>query len=323
MIFHGGKMSKKQFHIPPYQREEILQLQDLQSSSQTQSWGVSELEVNNIWASSQGNDVVVAIIDTGVDTDHPDLQANLLTGYNVLSPSDPPEDDNEHGTHCSGIVAAINNSVGVVGVAPQAKILPIKVLDSEGSGDFDAIVTGIEWAIDNGADIISMSLGASSGFPAIRNALLGSKAANIPVFCAAGNSGVTPAVDFPARYPTAIAIGSINQQLQRSNFSNTGKGLDFMAPGSGILSTVPDGYAVFSGTSMATPFAAGLAALVLSYARANSLTAPTDSSSWATFFANYTTRVSGLKESMLAKKVKRFTGQGIIDPRKLLDWFQA
>lgn len=314
-------MSKKKFTIPPYQKEEILQLQDLQSSSQTPSWGVTTFEISNIWPHSKGEDVVVAIIDTGVDTDHPDLAENLLPGYNVLSPSSPPEDDNEHGTHCSGIVAAVDNGVGVVGVAPKAHILPVKVLDASGSGDFDAIVTGIEWAVNNGADIISMSLGAPVGDVSIRHALSQAYTGNIPVFCAAGNSGVTPAVDFPARYKSTLAIGSITSELKRSNFSSTGTGLDFMAPGSGILSTIPDGYAVFSGTSMATPFAAGLAALVLSYARSiNAADDLTNSQSWINFFKNYTTAVVDTKVRK-PKKVKRLTGSGYIDPRLMTDYF--
>lgn len=171
-------------------------------------------------------------------------------------------------THSTGIIVAENNDIGMIGVAPKAKVIPVKVLDDKGSGDMENVVKGIRWAVDNGADIISMSLGCPRPIQNVRKAIQYAESKGIPVFCAAGNAGKTNELFYPANYKETIAVGSIDSNLMRSNFSNTGENLDFMAPGGKIFSTIPDNwYGYMSGTSMACPFVVGIAALCLSYQR--------------------------------------------------------
>jgi subtilisin len=246
----------------PVVRRNIISIQDAQQHA---GWQITAFNLPLLWRYTQGEGVRVAFLDTGCELDHPDLKDNLLPGMNLINPNLPPADDNQHGTHAIGILCAANNDIGMVGVAPQAKAIPIKVLDADGNGDMEAVAEGIIWAVDNNADIISVSLGSPDPSQQLRKAVQYATKVGIPVFVAAGNSGCTQDVFYPAAYPETIAVGSIDENFNRSNFSCTGKNLDFMAPGHRILSTVPKHwYAVLSGTSMATPWAAGVAALVLS-----------------------------------------------------------
>lgn len=157
----------------------------------------------------------------------------------------------------------------MVGVAPKAKIIPVKALDEDGQGIINNIVDAIIWSADIGADIISMSLGSESGTYKLENAIKYAASKGSIVFSAAGNSGESVDISYPAKYDHTIAIGAIDKNLERTNFTCSGETLDFLAPGHDILSCVPGGYALMSGTSMSTPFAVGCAALLLSYARKN------------------------------------------------------
>lgn len=171
-------------------------------------------------------------------------------------------------THVCGIIAACNNEIGMIGVAPKAHVIPIKVLDKNGNGNLKDVTAGVYAAIDLGADIITMSLGCPCPLPELHKAIQAAANKGIPCFVAAGNAGLTKDVFYPGAYEETIAIGSIDSTFSRSNFSNTGLNLDFMAPGQDILSTVPDNwYAIMSGTSMAGPWVAGLAALLLAACR--------------------------------------------------------
>jgi len=174
-------------------------------------------------------------------------------------------DKDGHGTHVTGIVTANNNKLGVVGVAPQASVFVIKVLGDNGSGQYSDVARGIRQAVRAKVDVISMSLGGPDNDPALRAAVKMAYDAGIPVICAAGNSGNARKVDFPARYPQTISIGAVTDKRTRARFSQRGAHLDFMAPGVSILSTMPGNrYAVMSGTSMATPWVAGIVALMIS-----------------------------------------------------------
>jgi subtilisin family serine protease len=301
--------------LPPIEREDVFLLSD----GQRYAWSITAFDLPQAWKVAQGEGVKIAVLDTGCDLSHPDLVANLLPGVNFVQPGRPPEDDNQHGTHVIGIICALNNEIGVVGVAPKAKVMPIKILDKNGSGNFDNVARGIKWAVENGADIISMSLGSPMPLPKVQMAVQWANSQGVPVFCAAGNCGQTKELLYPANYPDTISIGSIDENFNRSGFSNTGQNLDFLAPGGKIFSTVPKNwYALLSGTSMACPFAVGVAALLLSYKKTNNLKIKLNSAQdYRNLFKEHTIPVS---DSNFAGK-KFFQGFGIIDPREFYKWW--
>ena len=174
-------------------------------------------------------------------------------------------DDNGHGTHVAGTVAALDNEIGVIGVAPQAELYAIKVLDQNGSGSYSDIIAGIEWAIDNNMNIINMSLGGTAKSRTLEKAVNKAYESGILLVAAAGNNGYAKkgTITYPAAYDSVIAVGAVDQNNNRASFSSVGRQLELMAPGVSILSTVPDnGYESYNGTSMASPHVAGVAALV-------------------------------------------------------------
>lgn len=257
--------SQQKCGLLPYKRKDILSVQQLQERL---DWGVSSFEVPKAWESTKGEGITIAVLDTGCDLDHDDLKNNLLDGYNFVDPTKPPDDDADHGSHVTGIICAEQNELGIVGVAPKAKVRPIKVLDKYGDGEIENVAKAIKWAVKQKVDFISMSLGTFKPLRQLRLAIKEADRANIPVFVAAGNVGKSEHLLYPANYPETIAIGAIDKDLKRADFSNTGKNLDFMAPGVDILSTVPDNWwAILSGSSMAQPFVCGLAVLLLSYSK--------------------------------------------------------
>ncbi len=234
------------------------------------SWGVKRIGAGNVHPSNKGTGVKVAIIDTGIDYTHPDLNGNYVGGHDFVNDDADPKDDEGHGTHVAGIIAAEDNDNGVVGVAPQASLYAVKVLDSGGSGYISDVVAGIEWAIEEGAHIISMSLGTNSNYQTLRDACDQASAAGILVVAAAGNDYAKrrgteqDTVDYPARYNSVIAVGATDTTNARASWSSTGPALELAAPGVAVYSTyMGGGYATMSGTSMACPHVAGTAALIL------------------------------------------------------------
>jgi subtilisin family serine protease len=227
-------------------------------------WGEQLLRLPEVWRRTRGEGVRVAILDTGVDPDHPDLGGAIqetrdFTGEGI-------EDLNGHGTHCAGIIAARRNEIGFIGAAPMATLLIGKVLRNGGSGTLQAVADGVRWATTQRADIISMSLGGMSDSPALFQAIHDALARGVIVVCAAGNAGAlfTNSIGYPGRYGSVITVAAHDQHGQPSGFSSRGAEIDFMAPGHEIWSTYRQGgYAKLSGTSMAAPFVAGIAALVL------------------------------------------------------------
>jgi len=305
------------FNLFPYEKEEVFSIQDAKQKS---GWNITAFDLPSAWLKSKGEGVKVAVLDTGCDLDHPDLQKNLLQGINMVDKSKDPWDDNQHGTHVCGIIAAENNDIGMVGVAPHTKIIPVKVLDGHGNGTLTRVSEGIRWAADVGkADLICMSLGSPEPAEEVRKAIQHAAARGVVCFVAAGNAGMTKKVYYPAEYPETIAIGSINENLSRSGFSNTGENLDFMAPGNKIFSTIPDNwYALLSGTSMAAPFATGVAALVLSFVRSKGLgTKLATADDYRNEFKKHTMPITN--EDLRDKKF--YQGFGIIEPKKILEAF--
>jgi subtilisin family serine protease len=309
----AAKKKNNNCSLLPFTREDVLSIQDIR---QHLGWNISTFDLPDAWRVSQGEGVTVAVLDTGCDLDHPDLADNLLPGFNFLNPKKKPWDDNEHGTHVAGIICALDNDIGTVGVAPKSKVLPIKVLDSKGDGNLLNVAKGIRWAVKHGADMLCLSLGAPRPIQQVRKAIQWAAKKGVPCFVAAGNAGKTKEVFYPAAYPETISIGSIDEDLDRSDFSNTGKRLDFLAPGGKIFSTVPDNwYAFLSGTSMAAPFACGVAALLLSYVRRNTDLSLKTVDDYKKVLKAHTTPVRNRK---IAGN-RFFEGYGIIDPRKFLD----
>jgi subtilisin family serine protease len=268
-------------------------------------WGLDQVRAEQAWTTSTGAGAVVAVLDTGVDFAHPDLKANLLQGatFTGCEPGQSPcgngdfrgpdgeNNADEHGTHVAGIVAAVtDNGVGVAGTAPDAKILPVKVLE-DGSGSFEEIGQGIRWAADNGADVVNLSLGALPGAQAlsltglessVTDAITYANSKGVSVIAAAGNSA-TPFCNTPAFEPGAVCVASTDRNEAKSWFSELPNKTDLKAvsaPGGAgllfceddIVSTVPLGtgsatcgesdYDFYAGTSMATPHVAGVAALL-------------------------------------------------------------
>lgn len=227
------------------------------------NWAGSILGLPDVWKLTQGEGAKVAILDTGVDTDHPDLADAIIDTKDFTG--DGIEDENGHGTHCAGIVGARLNGVGFVGVAPKAQLLTGKVLGNNGRGAYSWITEAIYWATESKANVISMSLGGSGSDPELYKAIQYALFHGVFVICAAGNEGMlfTNSIGYPGRYGGVITVASHDYNGNPSGFSSRGGEVDVMAPGSNIWSTYKNGgYAELSGTSMATPFVAGLAALI-------------------------------------------------------------
>jgi subtilisin family serine protease len=226
-------------------------------------WGIERVDADLVWPLGNTADPIkVGIIDTGISNKHPDLKANIKGGVNTINPRKSWNDDNGHGSHVAGIVAAIDNTIGVIGVGPDIDLYAIKVLNASGSGYLSDVIEGIQWAIANGMQVINMSLGTDSDIPSFHDAVIAAKNAGIVVVAAAGNSGSS--VAFPAAYPEAIAVSAIDQNDEIASWSSRGPEVDLAAPGVSIYSTYKGtGYATLSGTSMAAPHVTGVAALVL------------------------------------------------------------
>lgn len=244
-------------------REGNVRTERITQSSQLLPWGIDRIDAELVWPGGNTADPVkVGIIDTGISNNHPDLSANVKGGVNTINPRKSWNDDNGHGSHVAGIVAALNNTTGVVGVGPKADLYAIKVLNAVGSGYLSDVIEGIQWAVANHMQVVNMSLGTGSDIQSFHNAVIAAKNAGVVVVAAAGNSGSS--VIFPAAYPEAIAVSATDQNNVIASWSSRGPEVDLAAPGVSIYSTYKGtGYATLSGTSMAAPHVAGSAALVL------------------------------------------------------------
>lgn len=255
-------------------------------------WHFDQVELERAWGSTDGGGAVVAVIDTGVayaDDDAGRLRAvrdlggtGFVPGYDFVDDDDEPLDEHGHGTHVAGTVAqTTNNAYGVAGIAPGARIMPIRVLDRSGRGNTADIAESVRWAADNGADIINMSLGGPLPSRIMQDAVAYAHRKGVTVIAAAGNSGWSMP-SYPAAYPHVIAVGATQYDRTTTFYSNYGKYLDIAAPGGNVRVDQnddgrPDGvlqetlqrgqpgaheFALYMGTSMAAPHVAGIAALV-------------------------------------------------------------
>ena len=234
-------------------------------------WGLQELHIPEIWHFTKGAGIKIAIIDTGADLTHPDLKDAIVASIDFTGKG-TAQDGDGHGTHVAGIIGARAQGSGVVGVAPECQLYIAKALGDDGSGNFSAIVAAVHWCVAQKVDIINLSLGAQVGDLALHTAIQLATANGIAVFCAAGNDGANgkDEVDYPGRYDEVVAVGAIDAYLHLAKFSSVGPQVDILAPGTQVYSTYKGGgYAMLSGTSMATPFVTGVAALALAKSRAD------------------------------------------------------
>ncbi|MGK7939232.1 MAG: S8 family serine peptidase [Crocosphaera sp.] len=256
------------------------------------NWGVDTVKAPEVWNQGYtGKDIVVAVLDTGVDRNHSDLNDNIwkntkeiagngidddgngyiddVYGWNFTNNTNNTSDVHGHGTHVSGTIAGERNNFGVTGIAYDAEIMVVKVLNDQGRGSYSGIAQGVRYAVDNGADVINMSLGGGSGSSALKNAIKYASEKGVIVVSAAGNSkGSLP--EYPGRYATdwGLVVGAVNKNNNMASFSNRAgddsKMAYVTAPGVSIYSTLPNNkYASWNGTSMATPHVAGIVALML------------------------------------------------------------
>ena len=248
-------------------------------------WNLKMINMPKAWDKSRGKGVIVAVLDTGIAYEDyedfkqvPDLKgAKFVEGYDFVNRDKHANDDHGHGTHVAGTIAqTTDNAAGVAGVAFEATLMPVKVLDAFGSGSSAAISDAIRWAADHGAKVINMSLGGGGRSQVMANAVEYARKKGVVVVCAAGNGG-RGVVEYPAAYPGSVAVGAVGPKGMKAPYSSWGKELDVAAPGgdksqgeeAGILqNTIAPGdytksvYAYYQGTSMATPHVAAVAALI-------------------------------------------------------------
>ncbi len=235
------------------------------TSEYSESWALHDIGAEPAHSSDYtGKGVKIALLDTGVDYTHPELVPSYKGGYDFINDDSDPMDDNGHGTHVAGILAAARDGKGIVGVAPDAEIYAIKVSDGRGKGSFSGLVEGINWSIENGMDVVTMSITGNGGSRALAKAVQTAYDDHGLVMIAAVGNGGSGDVLYPAAYEQVIGVGSVTGDSTKSPFSRTGSEVELVAPGSGIKSTaIGDKYRLSSGTSMATPFVTGAIALLL------------------------------------------------------------
>ncbi|MFQ5860600.1 MAG: S8 family serine peptidase, partial [Dehalococcoidia bacterium] len=237
----------------------------------TLPWGVDRIDADLAWPTSKGLGAQVAVVDTGIDLNHPDLAVNIAGDVNFVNPARTGNDDNGHGTHVAGTVAADDNGTGVVGVAPDASLYAVKVLNRRGSGWLSDVIAGIDWAVRgpdgvlgnvDDAEVINLSLGCACPSLSLQMAVDNAYAQGTLVVGAAGNDPDEPVI-YPAAFASVIAVSATTIGDGLAGFSSIGPEVELAAPGQSITSTYAGGsYAVLSGTSMAAPHVSGAAALV-------------------------------------------------------------
>jgi len=228
----------------------------------TIDWGISKIGANEVWEDGDGSGVIIAVIDTGIQLNHPDLVSNIVSGYDFTNGDSVADDDNGHGTHVAGIASAMSNGVGTIGAGYSARLMPVKVLNASGYGYLSDVAKGIYFAADNGARVINMSLGSSYDSDILRNAVLYASRKGVLLVAAAGNDYGSPC-SYPAAYSSVVCVVATDSNNRLASFSNIGG--ELAAPGVSNYSTYKGStYKYLSGTSMASPHVAGAAAVIMS-----------------------------------------------------------
>lgn len=290
-------------------------------SLRSQQWALDALKGETVNQSTTGSGVKVAVIDTGVKSSHSDLSANVLSGADFVNPGTSANDENGHGTHVAGIIAAVaNNKRGIAGLAPKAKILPVRVLGRDGSGTSDNVARGIIYAADNGARVINLSLGSTQQSTAMRSAVAYAISKNVLVVAAAGNRGCPflfgAPTEYPAAYPGVVGVGAVTTSIRRASFSSCGSWVDVVAPGAGIVSTMiknsvdlgcssSSAYCTLSGTSFSSPYTAAAGALAIARRGWNQSTVAS--------------RLESTAQDLEQAGKDANTGSGFINPSRLIN----
>lgn len=285
---NGGKI-KKSFHLVPViavnlsensikalnKNPNVVSIEDdgvfkKNDAELDNTWGVKHINTGQVHDNgNKGDAVKIAVLDTGIDYNHTELSGAYVGGYDFVNNDNDPFDDDGHGTHCAGTIAGADDDTGVVGVAPNAKIYALKVLDDTGSGNFSDVISALQWCVDNGIQVTSNSYGSTRNpGTAVQLAFDNAAAAGVTSIAAAGNSGRSNGkgntIEYPGKYSSVISVTAVDSNNERASFSSTGSEAEIAAPGVGVSSAqLNGGYVDGNGTSMATPHVAGVAALMI------------------------------------------------------------
>jgi len=282
-------------------------------------WGIKVVGIPEFWKTTKGDGVKVAVLDTGIAVNHPDLKDAIDDLQDFTNSVSGPADVHGHGTHIAGTIAARENSYGVIGAAPNCRLLIGKVLGDNSSGSDLSVANGIRWAMEKGADIISMSFGSPFRSPRIEEATKEAAEKGVLLVAAAGNEG--PRLDtmgYPGKFPWVVSVGAIGRNMKPADFSsrsgNADEVLDIMAPGEGILSTYPPAdLMILSGTSMACPLVSGITALMVAKHRQHGSNTPL--TNWKELKEHLIRSAIDLGDSGWDPQ----SGYGLVNPRKLLE----
>lgn len=294
---------------------------EIKEVNQTLGWQISQFNIPELWKTTEGDGVKVAVLDTGVHKSHKDL--TIKKALDFLNGAKGTEIDYiptaGHGTHVCGIIAANNDDYGVVGVAPGVDLYSCRVLSDEGSGGWGDMMDAIDWCITNKMDVINMSLGGGNPGDTVYRKIREAYDSNIAIVCAGGNDGFTHGyLNFPSIYDETIAVAATTSTMNRANFSSVGSNIDIGAPGQDILSTIPGGaYSLYSGTSMAAPFISGLVALIIAKHRIYGGTTPINN---VEDIRNHLTKVA---TDAYFDGQDMYLGNGIVNPRLSMELDQA
>ncbi|MFH0070877.1 S8 family peptidase [Peribacillus sp. NPDC056705] len=266
-VAHTTKLEQEFRHDLMVEEDHQLHILAIQGSVGTLTgvpWGIKQIKAPQAWSISTGHRIKIAVIDTGVDFTHPDLKYSLTRGINLVHRNMPPHDDNGHGTHISGTIAAANSTQGMIGVAPRSVVYPVKAFDQNGSAFVSDIILAIDWCVRADIDIINMSFGMQTRSRALLDIVNKANQAGVIIVASSGNDGKRRTADYPARYPQTISVGATDRNRRIPAFSNRGQFVDIYAPGDKIVSAwLHNKYHEMSGTSMATSHVSGAIALLL------------------------------------------------------------